>query len=76
MLLIRPVSMTDLHDLLELSIEAGKGMTSLPNDSEAMGHNIQRSIDSFASNKGRDEDYFLLVMDRKWVHARLFMPTA
>ncbi len=63
MLLIRPVSMTDLHDLLELSIEAGKGMTSLPNDSEAMGHNIQRSIDSFASNKGRDEDYFLLVME-------------
>lgn len=63
MLFIRPVAMSDLNDLLELSIKAGEGMTSLPNDPEALGHNIQKSIDSFACNKGNDSDYFLLVME-------------
>ncbi|MGK0443113.1 MAG: arginine N-succinyltransferase [Bermanella sp.] len=63
MLYIRPVAMNDLNDLLELSIKAGKGMTSLPNDPEALGHKIQSSIDSFASSQPSDEDYFLLVME-------------
>lgn len=63
MLFIRPVAMSDLQDLLELSVKAGKGMTSLPNDPEALGHKIQSSLDSFASNTPSKDDYFLLVME-------------
>lgn len=63
MLFIRPVAMKDLNDLLELSVKAGKGMTSLPNDSDALAVKIQSSIDSFNSNTSRDDDYFLLVME-------------
>ena len=62
MLYIRPVAMKDLYDLLDLSTKAGKGMTSLPNDPEALSHKIQTSINSFTSNETSPDDYFLLVM--------------
>jgi len=62
MLYIRPVEKTDLDDLLELSVKAGKGMTSLPNDAEALLQSIEKSMDSFSRTHGEPDDYFLLVM--------------
>jgi len=62
MLVIRPVTLSDLDDLLELAKKAGKGMTSLPTCPEALGKSIQLSIESFARNQPHADDYFLLAM--------------
>ncbi len=62
MLVIRPVTLSDLDDLLELAKKAGKGMTSLPTCPEALGKSIQLSIESFARNQPNADDYFLLAM--------------
>jgi len=62
MLFIRPVEADDLQDLLELSVKAGEGMTSLPNDPEALTKTIAKSIASFSSASPNPDDHFLLVM--------------
>lgn len=62
MLFIRPIEMNDLDDLLELAKMAGEGLTSLPECRDTLAHNIQHSIDSFASNEQGEDDYYLLAM--------------
>ncbi|WP_221800751.1 arginine N-succinyltransferase [Oceanobacter mangrovi] len=63
MLIIRPMQPADLDDLMALAKAAGQGMTSLPEDPEALLARIQRSCDSFARQQRHHDDFFFLAME-------------
>lgn len=65
MLIVRPAVMADLDALEQLAVEAGRGMTTLPSQREALAEKIQLSVDSFASSvsKSGGESYLLLLQD-------------
>ena len=63
MLLMRPVAMGDVDDLARLASIAGEGMTSLPQDRQALMANIESAILSFARSQPDPNDYFLMVME-------------
>ncbi len=63
MLMVRPVAEKDIDDLLELALKAGKGMTSLPHNREALTSKIQLSMDSFERTEKHRDDFFLLAME-------------
>ena len=62
-LVIRPVKETDIDALLRLAELAGEGMTSLPQDREALQRNIQTAVNAFASRESNSSDYFLMVLE-------------
>jgi len=63
MLVIRPVKTADLKDIYDLSIKAGKGLTSLPSCEKSLFKKIQLSETSFARATATPGDYYLLVME-------------
>ncbi len=63
MLIIRPIAEQDIDQLLLLAKAAGKGMTSLPPDREALLERIQLSQASFARTEKHPDDSFMLVME-------------
>ncbi len=63
MLVIRPVQNSDLDDLFRLSQLVGSGMTSMPQDRDALARNIKIAEESFARILRDSDDYFLLVME-------------
>ncbi|WP_439135266.1 arginine N-succinyltransferase [Pseudomaricurvus sp.] len=63
MLVIRPVAASDHNDLMELARKAGKGMTSLPANGNALEEKITISEASFSRHQYHPDDYFLLVME-------------
>ena len=63
MVLIRPVSIADLDQLVQLAEQAGVGLTTLPSDRDLLRRRIlksQRSIDNIADKPGGES--FLFVM--------------
>lgn len=64
MLKIRPVTLADHQEILELAHIAGIGMSSLPQDSDVLKKKIERAVASF---KGGDdcpvERHFLFVLE-------------
>jgi arginine N-succinyltransferase len=62
-LVIRPVREPDIDGLLRLADLAGEGMTSLPQDREALQRNIQTALTSFSSAESNSSDYFLMVLE-------------
>jgi arginine N-succinyltransferase len=65
MVLIRPVSIQDLDQLLELAASAGVGLTTLPNDRELLRKRIlksQRSMENIPDRPG-GESYLLVMQD-------------
>ncbi len=63
MFVVRPVTAGDVDDLMLLAVKAGKGMTSLPPDAEALANKIALSEESFARASYHPDDYFLLVLE-------------
>lgn len=63
MLRIRPVALEDVDDVLRLAELAGQGMTSLPQDREALLNNIETAVASFHRTNPDPADYFLMVME-------------
>jgi arginine N-succinyltransferase len=63
MLLMRPVTMGDVDDLARLASIAGEGMTSLPEDREALTGNVAAAVASFERTLPDPNDYFLLVLE-------------
>jgi len=65
MVLIRPVSIDDLDELLQLAELAGAGLTTLPKDSELLRKRIlksQRSMENIPDKPG-GESYLLVMTD-------------
>ncbi len=63
-MLVRAAQISDLSALLELAVEAGSGMTSLPANEEYLARRLQRSQASFAGNQPMaDADYLLVLED-------------
>ncbi|MCP4297306.1 MAG: arginine N-succinyltransferase [Proteobacteria bacterium] len=61
---IRPVNISDLDSLVDLSNEAGVGLTTLPPDPEALQKKIQFSIDSFNRElKNPEDESYLFVLE-------------
>jgi arginine N-succinyltransferase len=63
MVLIRPVSIADLDQLIQLAEQAGVGLTTLPSDRDLLRRRIlksQRSIDNIGEKPGGES--FLFVM--------------
>ena len=67
MYVLRGVEKKDLTQLLELSKEAGVGMTSMPNDKATWLGRIEHSMSSFDNELGVDEEgtYFLVLEDQE-----------
>ena len=63
MLIIRPMQPGDLDDLMALAKAAGQGMTSLPEDPEALLARINRSCESFERSQRHHDDFFFLAME-------------
>lgn len=63
MLVIRPVTMGDIDDLERLASIAGDGMTSLPQDRDALTRNVTLAVQSFERADADPEDYFLMVLE-------------
>jgi arginine N-succinyltransferase len=64
MIVIRPVTMTDLEPLLELAGLAGAGLTTLPKDDDLLRKRIDKSIHSFAAHPDRPGgETYLFVME-------------
>src|SRR5947209_2125521 len=65
MLLIRPISLTDLDALFEMANRAGHGFTSRPKDRELLHNRIAESQESFAriGQKPRGEHYLFVLED-------------
>ena len=65
MIIVRPVTVSDIDGVLELAKQAYPGMTTLPPDRKVLGTKIEASVDSI----GRDvqapvnETYFLVMED-------------
>ncbi len=63
-LLIRPASLDDLDQLLELSDIVGSGMTSMPSDRQSWIDKIERSILDFNRPEAlRNGDIYFMVME-------------
>lgn len=64
MIVIRPVTMLDLDQLLELAGLAGAGLTTLPKDRELLKKRIDKSVKSFAAETDRPGgETYLFVME-------------
>jgi arginine N-succinyltransferase len=63
MLLMRPVALGDVDDLARLASIAGEGLTSLPEDREALARNVASAVASFERSAPDPDDYFLLVLE-------------
>ena len=63
MLLMRPVNLGDVDDLARLASIAGEGLTSLPEDREALSSNIELAVASFQRTVPDPSDYFMLVLE-------------
>ncbi len=64
MLLVRPVALSDHHEILALARQAGIGMTSLPPDSQVLEKKSRgRSPVSPASRKAAKDERFLFVLE-------------
>ena len=64
MVLVRPVSIDDLDQLLELAGQAGVGLTTLPSDRDLLKRRVlksQRSIDNIPERPGGES--FMFVME-------------
>jgi arginine N-succinyltransferase len=65
MVIVRPVSIADLDQLLELANQAGVGLTTLPSDRDLLKRRIlksQRSIDNIPERPG-GESYMFVMQD-------------
>ena len=65
MVLIRPVSIADLDQLVQLAEHAGVGLTTLPSDRDLLRRRIlksQRSIENIPDKPG-GESYLLVMLD-------------
>lgn len=63
-MLIRPVSLDDHAQILDLAKQAGIGMSSLPPDAEVLERKIRNSLRSFAGEVERPKcESFLMVME-------------
>ncbi|MPV86770.1 arginine N-succinyltransferase [Ostreibacterium oceani] len=65
MLFLRPVELEDLDALLEMSIEVGSGMTSMPNDEGTWLSRVTNSKDTFAGliDANKSEGVYFLVAE-------------
>jgi arginine N-succinyltransferase len=64
MMVIRPVSLDDHVQLMDLARLAGFGMTSLPQDEEVMRRTIAHAVQSFAGTPPRPQQHaFLFVLE-------------
>ena len=65
MVLIRPVSLADLDQLIQLAEQAGVGLTTLPSDRDLLRRRIlksQRSLDNIPERPG-GESYLFIMQD-------------
>jgi arginine N-succinyltransferase len=63
MILVRPVSISDLDQLLDLAAQAGVGLTTLPNDRDLLKKRIlksQRSIENIPDRPGGESFMFVM----------------
>ena len=67
MLVIRPVQLSDLDELYELSALAGSGLTTLPHDRRVLERRVKSSILCFENmaEKPEGEDYVFVMEDLK-----------
>lgn len=63
MLVIRPVKKQDIDDVSALADLAGAGMTSLPQDRQALSRNIETAVEAFERGCSESSDYFLMVLE-------------
>lgn len=65
MLLIRPVKLDDIPALLQMSIEAGPGMTTMPNDESTWLARVKKSQATFQrqADPNKEGVYFLVAED-------------
>ena len=59
MIVVRPARLDDLGPLYDLSLEAGPGMTSLPQDEALLRARIEASLDGFAKPSPRPMASFI-----------------
>lgn len=66
MLIVRPVTISDLPAIERLAVASGVGVTSLPANREKLFEKLQRSISSFDSEAVADagNDYYMLVLEK------------
>ncbi|MDP5055011.1 MAG: arginine N-succinyltransferase, partial [Congregibacter sp.] len=53
----------DVDDLARLAAIAGNGLTSLPEDHEALTRNVEAAVASFERSEADPNDYFLMVLE-------------
>jgi arginine N-succinyltransferase len=63
--LVRPAAARDLPQLIALIQSLGSGMTSMPNDADALAAKIDRSEQSFAGRAKSDLQYVLVLEDEE-----------
>ncbi len=63
MLIIRPITMSDLPALLGLAGRTGVGMTTLPSSEEPLRKRIEASLASFAGSAERADEIYMFVLD-------------
>jgi arginine N-succinyltransferase len=64
MFVVRPAGMQDLDGLLTLAKKTGTGLTTLPNNRDALTKKIQDSVDAFAAAEDITAKYsYLLVLE-------------
>lgn len=64
MVIIRPVTASDLDDLIELATVASFGLTSLPKDPELLKERVEQSLRSFESSpKKPGGELYIFVME-------------
>ena len=63
--IIRPIRTEDFDQVLELAKAAGKGMTNLPNDADALRARIDHAVSSFAANAQEPgREIYLMVLEK------------
>lgn len=63
-MIIRPCRRDDIDRLLALAAKAGKGLTTVPRDRDAMAERIEQSVTSFARTKDQlTTEVYLLVLE-------------
>ena len=63
--LVRPAAAHDLPQMIALIQSLGSGMTSMPNDADALAAKIDRSDQSFAGRAKSDLQYVLVLEDEE-----------
>lgn len=63
MLIVRPITLSDLPALVALAGRTGAGMTTLPSSEESLKKRVEASLASFAGQAERADEIYMFVLD-------------